>query len=63
VWEWRPESSSCSPGFLNRACYFRIPLWCSFVLVFPIFILEFDLNFQEFGLISGVDFLDEVMLG
>ena len=51
-WEWRPESSSSPSGFLNRS--YEIRSLC--FQFFPFFVLEFDLNFPEFGSIPGNDF-------
>jgi hypothetical protein len=58
VWEWRPKSSFCPPGFIILTCDFRSSLELCFRSYFvSIFVLGHDLIFLEFGSISGDDFL------
>jgi hypothetical protein len=52
-WEWRPKSYRCHPGFIYFVCDFRHCV----LEFFPIFVLGFDIDFPEFGLIPSDDFL------
>jgi hypothetical protein len=45
VWEWRPESSSCPPGFSDFVYDFHHCV----LEFFLIFVLGYDMIFPEFG--------------